>query len=135
MGLINMITPTQGTEETMTVLPSLRFLDGEERFTRNQVRDILRKMKEHLGYEVDWNYTSEDDEDYDDYEDDDEGEYEEYPGSGTYMKEEGMYEYRPTQDDDGDLDSDEDLKDPPQIKEETQGLDDGMQMETGNTYD
>ena len=39
--------------------------------------------------------------------------------------------------DDGDLDSLEDLKDPPQyVKEETQDtLEDGMQMETGNMSD
>merc|ERR1712054_253358 len=38
--LINIITPTLGTEETMAVLPSLKILDGQERFTRAQVRDL-----------------------------------------------------------------------------------------------
>ena len=133
--LINIITPNLGTEETIANLPSLKILDGQERFTRAQVRDVLRNMKDHLGYEVDWNYTSEDEEEDEEDEEEDEDEDEKY---NAYSAGQGIYEYNPSQEDgDGDLDSLEDLKDPPQyLKEEAQDtLEDEMQMETGNISD
>lgn len=122
--LINTIHPNQRTNEILTLLPSLENLDGKERFQPSQIRDVLRNMKEHLGYEVDSDYNSDDDESFNE-------EFDDEPESGNYIKKEEINETQY-----GDEYSDEeDLKYPPVHDSTRDETEDGMQMETGNSYD